>query len=89
MTTDLVQWHDRHTTTTSLIVAEKFGKRHKHVLQAIERLECSEGFQRLNFQPLMTHVEVGKGDRERLMDTHELTAHASDLPFHIPAGDRP
>jgi phage regulator Rha-like protein len=38
MTTDLVQWHDCHATTTSLIIAEKFGKRHKNVLRDIEKL---------------------------------------------------
>jgi Rha family phage regulatory protein len=32
-------------------VAEVFGKKHKNVLQAIEMLECSESFTRLNFQP--------------------------------------
>jgi len=33
-------------------VAEKFGKQHKNVLQAIERLECSADFNELNFQPV-------------------------------------
>jgi Rha family phage regulatory protein len=44
MTTDLVHLHDKHATTTSLIVAEKFGKRHDNVLRAIEKLiaECSD-----------------------------------------------
>lgn len=41
---------DGHITTTSLDVAEKFGKEHKNVLQAIRNLECSEEFARLNFQ---------------------------------------
>jgi Rha family phage regulatory protein len=38
-------------TTTSLIIAEHFGKAHKNVLQAIDNLGCSEQFSRLNFQP--------------------------------------
>ncbi len=38
--------------TDSLIVAEVFGKLHKNVLQSIETLECSQGFYRLNFQPV-------------------------------------
>ena len=38
-------------TTTSLIIAECFGKSHKNVLQSIENLKCSEEFSRLNFQP--------------------------------------
>lgn len=32
-------------------IAEKFRKQHKNVLQAIEKLKCSEGFTKLNFQP--------------------------------------
>lgn len=32
-------------------VAAFFGKLHKNVLQAIDNLECSEEFARLNFQP--------------------------------------
>lgn len=37
--------------TTSLLVAEKFGKQHKNVMASIAALECSEEFGRLNFQP--------------------------------------
>ena len=36
--------------TTSLRVAEAFGKRHDNVIQGIENLGCSEAFTRLNFQ---------------------------------------
>jgi Rha family phage regulatory protein len=46
--------------TTSLLVAEKFGKLHKNVLQSISRLECSEEFSRLNFQPRDYIDERGK-----------------------------
>lgn len=46
--------------TTSLLVAEKFGKRHKNVLQAIEKLECSGEFNRLNFQPISYLDEYGR-----------------------------
>ena len=35
--------------TTSLIVADKFGKRHDTVLRAIENLDCSPEFNRRNF----------------------------------------
>ena len=48
---DLVSLHRGQPTTTSLLIAEAFGKKHKNVLQAIERLECSDRFTRLNFQP--------------------------------------
>jgi Rha family phage regulatory protein len=43
---------DGQATTTSLDIADHFGKLHKNVIQAIERLECSEDFNRLNFQPV-------------------------------------
>jgi Rha family phage regulatory protein len=36
---------------SSMDVAERFDKLHKNVVQAIERLECSDEFRRLNFQP--------------------------------------
>ena len=48
-------------TTTSLIVAERFGKQHKHVLEKIEQLECSEDFLRSNFRLKTYQVRVGKG----------------------------
>lgn len=46
--------------TTSLNVAEVFGKRHKNVLRAIESMECSEEFRRLNFEPSTYTNEQGK-----------------------------
>lgn len=36
--------------TTSLIVAEVFGKRHDNVLRDIENLSCSDSFRLLNFE---------------------------------------
>lgn len=38
------------TVVTSLDVAETFGKDHKNVLRDIRELECSEEFNRLNFE---------------------------------------
>lgn len=46
---DAVVLKDGQAVTTSLKVAEVFGKQHKHVLRAIETLECSEEFGRANF----------------------------------------
>lgn len=40
---------DGRLTTTSLDVAEKFGKEHHNVLKAIRNLECSEEFGHVNF----------------------------------------
>ena len=37
--------------TTSLIIAEHFGKAHKDVLRAIDNLSCSDEFSRRNFTP--------------------------------------
>ena len=42
---------DNTVKTTSLKIAEKFGKLHKNVLRDINKLECSEEFRRLNFEP--------------------------------------
>ncbi len=46
---------------SSLALAEGFEKQHKNVLQVIDNLECSKEFHRLNFQPMIRVVEVGKG----------------------------
>lgn len=58
MTTELTNpnvfahlFHKEQTAmTSSLDVAEYFGKRHDNVLQTIKNLDCSEEFRRLNFQ---------------------------------------
>lgn len=41
---------DRYAITTTRTVATVFGKKHKNILQAVENLDCSEEFSRLNFQ---------------------------------------
>jgi len=43
---------DGRPVTTSLKVAEVFGKQHKHVLDAIRRLEIPEDCHRPNFRPV-------------------------------------
>ena len=49
----LVTLHGRNATTTSLIVADGFGKKHKNVLQAIETLIADlPEKDRLNFKPI-------------------------------------
>ena len=47
---DAVFIQDEQVKTTSLKVAELFGKQHKNVLQKLESLECSSNFTELNFQ---------------------------------------
>lgn len=48
---NLVAVENNQTVTTSLKVAEVFGKQHKNVMQAIKSLDCSEDFRELNFKP--------------------------------------
>lgn len=51
---------DGRITTTSNIIAEHFGKLHKNVLRDIENLECSQEFNRLNFE-LVQYIDA-KGE---------------------------
>lgn len=46
---DLIKIDHGHLLTTSLLVAEKFGKQHGHVMRAVRGLECSPDFRRSNF----------------------------------------
>ena len=50
--TKLVLIENDHAVTTSIKVSTAFGKQHKNVIQKLEGLECSEKFNRLNFQPV-------------------------------------
>lgn len=47
---DLVIVKNGRATCTSIMVAEKFGKRHDNILRDIENLECSSEFRLLNFE---------------------------------------
>ena len=60
--TDLVHVAGGRAYTNSRTVAEKFGKRHKNVLQAIDKLPRDE-FWRLNFQPTDYVTEQGRTER--------------------------
>lgn len=59
----LVQLDGDKLVTDSLTVAKSFGKRHKNVLQAYDKLQCSPEFSRLNFQPSDYVDERGKPQR--------------------------
>lgn len=48
---DAVTLKDGHAITTSLYVAEVFGKPHKDVLHKVKTLDCSDEFARRNFSP--------------------------------------
>lgn len=58
--TILIEAHVGQLWTTSREVATRFGKTHKNVLRAIENLECSAEFSRLNFEPRDYVDERGK-----------------------------
>lgn len=47
-------------TTTSLAIAERFGKQHKNVLRDIENLDCSKEFTELNFEPSAYKDSTGR-----------------------------
>lgn len=49
--------------TTSLKVAEHFGKQHRDVLRAIENLECSEEFNQRNFAQASYEVDQPNGGK--------------------------
>ena len=64
-----------HVYTTSLVVAEKFDKLHKNVLQSIEAIlqKCpDEEFRGLNFQPTFRNVP-GPKNSTRQEKTYNLT----------------
>lgn len=46
--------------TTSLVIAERFGKRHDTVLRAVRKLECSDDFRLRNFAASSYINEQGK-----------------------------
>lgn len=45
-----VQLKAGHAVTTSLAIAQAFGKEHRNVTRTIQNLECSDEFRRLNFE---------------------------------------
>lgn len=66
----LVDIADGHTFTTSLKVAEHFGKRHDNVMRSIEKLNCSPEFRRLNFEAA-TYLDAQKKPREMYRLSHD------------------
>jgi len=65
---ELVFTSNGKDVTTSLLVAEVFGRAHKSVLRDIERLSCSEQFNRHNFVPI-TYTD----SRGREQKAYEMT----------------
>lgn len=52
---------DGQILVSSVDVAENFEKRHKNVIQSIEKLKVDEEYHRLNFQPMVYTAEIGSG----------------------------
>lgn len=63
---------DRAARTTSLKVAEAFGKPHKNVLKAINAIDCSSDFVSANFLADTRLVDFGVG-RKRKSPMYEMT----------------
>lgn len=57
----LVAVENEHAVTTSLRVAEVFGKQHKNVMRDIKSLDCSEEFRKLNFELMQKSIKIGNG----------------------------
>lgn len=70
MNIQLVELKGYTAVTSSLKVADVFDKQHKNVLQAIERVECSAEFNRLNFQPV-TYLDAKNETRPMFMITRD------------------
>lgn len=59
----VVSVHDGKPVTTSLVVAEHFGKRHDNVLRDIDELlaQVPDSFDKLNFESIEREVKIGLG----------------------------
>ena len=57
---NLVQISNNQVTTSSLIVAECFDKRHRDVLRSIKMLKCSKEFNARNFAPVEYKDQKGE-----------------------------
>lgn len=68
MTDLVIQNSNGNDVTTSLIIAQVFGKEHKNVVRDIENLSCSQNFNRLNFERI-TYRDA----RNREQTAYEMT----------------
>ncbi len=69
----LVHQNGDRLFVTSLDISNRFGKQHKNVIQAIDNLECSDGFRRLNFQPAVYHRPNPSGGKSIETRMFEIT----------------
>ena len=81
---DMIQAEDGVPFTTSLAIAQAFGKEHKDVLRAISNMECSPEFVERNFALYEYSRELGIGVRE--YPAYRLTRDGfAFLPWASPA----
>lgn len=71
--------------TTSLAVADVFGKLHKNVLQAIREMECSEEFRRENFKESF-YLDAKGGERNFAPTPTPSIQNWIEAPAEISAG---
>lgn len=78
--TPQVEAVDGRAVTTSMAIAEFFGKSHKDVLKAIRSKidECPEVFHKRNFSPMFRDVKIGNG-ATRKEPYYQLTRDAFSL----------
>ncbi len=62
---ELISTNGNTLTTTSLQVAEVFGRQHKNVLAKVETLECSSEFTELNFKLCSKNNELQNGKPQK------------------------
>lgn len=67
----LVAVENEHAVTTSLRVAEVFGKQHKDVLKAVKSLDCSEEFRKRNFA--LSKIDYQNGNIKKQLPMYYIT----------------
>lgn len=72
---DMIQAEDGVPFTTSLAIAQAFGKEHKDVLRAISNMECSPGIRRAQF----CAIRIFQGLRYRCTRISRLPSHSRRL----------
>ena len=67
----LVAVENEHAVTTSLRVAEVFGKEHYNVMKAIKSLDCSEEFRAVNFN--VSKIDYQNGNIKKQLPMYYIT----------------
>lgn len=62
----IVHVSNNRLVTTSLLIAQNFGKKHSHVLRDIKNLECSKEFNESNFG-LVSYTDT-KGEKRPMYE---------------------